>query len=281
MKILVTGASGFVGRHVISNLLDKQIAIRAIVRTGKENFFKNKNLKLELVTTDDLFKESTNWFVEQCKGIDIIMHLAWFVEPEKYLQSLKNIDCLMGSLRFAQAAIKAKIKRFVGIGTCFEYDLSGGILSINTPLNPLSLYAYTKAVLYKELSKEFFERSVEFCWCRLFYLFGEGEDKRRLVPYIHNKLSKGETVELTNGNKILDYLEVCEASQMIAEIALSDRHGPFNICSGKPITIKELADQIADIYGRHDLLKFNACPENFLHPKKILGIPGQKLIEPS
>jgi nucleoside-diphosphate-sugar epimerase len=277
MKILVTGATGFVGRHVIHNLLEKQIKVRAIVRKGKESFFKNKNLKLELISTDDLFKESADWFSEQCKGVDTVIHIAWYAEPEKYLKSLKNIDCLMGSLKFAQGAIKAKIKRFVGIGTCFEYDLSGGIVSINTPLNPLSLYASTKVALYKELSQQFFENSVEFCWCRLFYLFGEGEDERKLVAHLHKQLAKGEIVNLTNGNKILDFLNVNEASRLIVGIALSDRQGPINICSGKPTTIKQLAEQIASEYGRSDLLKFDSRPDNILDPQCVLGVPNHKI----
>ena len=274
MKILVTGASGFVGRHVVSNLLDKQIAIRAIVRTGKENFFKNKNLKLELITTYDLFKESTEWFVEQCKDIDVIIHTAWYVEPEKYLKSLNNIDCLVGSLKFAQAAIKTNVKRFVGIGTCFEYDLSGGILSIDTPLNPLTLYAYTKAALYKELSQKFFEESVEFCWCRLFYLYGEGDNEQRLVPYLHKQLANERTVELTSGNQIRDFLDVSKVGQIIVDLATGKQQGSINICSGVPITVKQLAEEIADRYGRRDLLKFGARTNDLFDPACVIGVPN-------
>ena len=82
--VLVTGSTGFVGRQVINNLLDKQVKIRAIVRKGKETFFNDKSSKIEFVITKDLFKESVEWWQEQCKNIDTIIHVAWYAEPGKY-----------------------------------------------------------------------------------------------------------------------------------------------------------------------------------------------------
>ena len=90
----------------------------------------------------------------------------------------------------------------------------------------------------------------------MFYLYGEGEDDRRLVPYLHKQLTNGEAVELTSGKQIRDFLDVTEAGRIIAEIALCEKSGPINVCSGIPITVRQLAEQIADKYGRRDLLKF-------------------------
>ena len=89
--------------------------------------------------------------------------------------------------------------RFVGIGTCFEYKLSEHVLPTDTPLDPKSPYAASKAALYTALSRWLPKESVEFVWCRLFYLFGEGEDDRRLAPLLHDRLAKGEIVELEDG----------------------------------------------------------------------------------
>ena len=125
-KFLLTGATGFVGRQILKNLLDKRYEVRVVVRKNKEIFFKDKNFKIEIITTNDLFQESVEWWEKQCKGIETIIHAAWYVEPGKYLKSLKNIDCLIGSLNLARGAIQAGVKRFVGIGTCFEYDLNNG-----------------------------------------------------------------------------------------------------------------------------------------------------------
>lgn len=273
-KILVTGSTGFVGRQVISNLLNKNFEVRVILRKGKENFLNHKNSKIELVTTEDLFKESTEWWLEKCKNIDTIIHVAWYTEPGKYLESSKNNECLKGSLNLAKGANQAGIRRFVGIGSCFEYDLAVGNLSINTPLKPTTPYALAKTELYKFLSQFLPSQSIEFCWCRLFYLYGEGEDERRLVPYLHKQLSNGKVAELTSGKQIRDFLDVSEVGKMIVDVAVGRQQGPLNICSGIPITIRQLAEQIADKYGRRDLLKFGARPDNIVDPACVLGVPN-------
>jgi len=276
-NILLTGASGFVGKQIIKALSQFSVNIIPVVRSGKEiNFKRISNIK-KIISSPDIFKENESWWTNQCKGIDTIIHIAWYAEPGKYLQSPKNIDCLIGSLNLAKGAVNAGVRRFVGIGTCFDYDLSKGTLSIDTPLKPTSSYASAKAALFTFLSKWLPEQSIKFSWCRLFYLYGEGEDERRLVPYIHKRLNKNESVELTKGNKIRDYLNIIEASQIISEVALGDQEGPINVCSGVPVTVKQLAQQIADLYDKRYLLKFGAKPENPMDPSCVVGVPNYSI----
>lgn len=277
--ILLTGASGFVGKQIVKALSTSSVRIVPVVRTGKESSFQNQPNVYRIVCSPDIFQESTDWWAEQCKNIDVVIHAAWYAEPGKYLQSSKNMDCLIGSLNLAKAAAIAGVQRFVGIGTCFEYDLSAGVLSKDTPLNPVTPYAGAKAALYMGLSQWLTQQSVDFAWCRLFYLYGEGEDERRLVPYLHKQLANGEMVELTSGKQTRDFLDVCEAGRIIAEVALGEQRGPINVCSGVPITVRQLAEQIADTYGRPDLLTFGARPDNLVDPPCVLGIPNHGVAE--
>ena len=276
-NILLTGATGFVGKQIIKALSKFSVNIVPVVRSGKEiNFKRTGNIK-KIISSPDIFKENESWWTNQCKGIDIIIHAAWYAEPGKYLQSPKNTDCLIGSLNLAKGAVKAGVTRFIGIGTCFEYDLSKGTLSIDTPLKPKSPYASAKVALFTFLSKWLPEQSIKFSWCRLFYLYGEDEDERRLVPYIHKRLNKNESVELTKGNKIRDYLNIIEAARIISEIALGNQEGPINVCSGVPVTVKQLAQQIADLYDKRHLLKFGAQSENSMDPSCVVGIPNYNI----
>jgi nucleoside-diphosphate-sugar epimerase len=272
MKILVTGATGFVGRHVIRALSNCNVEITLIVREGKEDQTKSLPNVTKIVSTKNLFNENIEWWAKRCINIDTILHLAWYVEPGQYLQSEKNIDCLVGSLNLVKGAIQAGIKKFVGIGTCFEYDLSKKDLSVDTPLKPNSLYGITKAALFSVLADWLSKSSVEFTWCRLFYLYGEGQDPRNLVPYLRSRLEKNDLAKLTTGTQIRDYLNVSDAAKKIAEIVIGRQVGAINICSGIPITIRQLAEKIADEYGKRELLKFGARPNNFVDPPYIVGI---------
>jgi nucleoside-diphosphate-sugar epimerase len=269
--ILVTGGTGFVGRHVVQHLRQQGHPIRAIVRKGRERDFIPGD-DYEIIYTGDVFVEKYTWWLDVLKGVSSIVHLAWYAEPGRYLESDLNVTCLRGTLRLAEAAIDAGVNRFVGVGSCFEYDLSQGDLSIATPLNPTTLYGACKAASYQVLTQWFTSSPIQFCWCRLFYLYGEGEDARRLVSYIRSQLELGQQVLLTKGNQIRDFLDVGVAAKMIADIALGEKQGPFNICSGIPISVRELAEKIADEYGRRDLLAFGARPHNVIDPFRVVGI---------
>jgi dTDP-6-deoxy-L-talose 4-dehydrogenase (NAD+) len=114
---------------------------------------------------------------------------------------------------------------------------------------------------------------VSFAWCRLFYLHGAGDDPRRLVPYIERQLAAGLPADLSAGHQIRDYMDVAAAGAAIAGLALSSHAGAANVCSGVPVTIRQMAERIAARHGRPDLLRFGARPAAAGEPDCILGVP--------
>lgn len=268
-RVTLTGATGFVGRQILRHLLKQGCEVRALVRDPSAI----EGMGVEVVQTADVFTESPQRLQALLRRTDILVHAAWYAEPGKYLTSPLNLECLTGTLRLAQAFAATGGQRFVGIGTCAEYDTSPGLLTTDTPLDPTTLYAASKAAAYLAL-RSYFEDTGSFAWCRIFYLHGEGEDDRRLVPYVRRQLAAGETVLLTRGVQVRDFLDVKDAARMITDVALGQQTGPVNICSGQPITVRELAEKIADEYGRRDLLRFGERPENLFEPPRIVGVPS-------
>lgn len=270
-SVLVTGATGFVGRQVVAALARKGSYVIAVTRPDKAQTAAALPGVGGLVTTQDLFAETGKWWQETLRNIDTVVHAAWYVVPGRYLTAPQNLDCLTGTLTLARACVEVGVRRFTGIGTCAEYDSSDGLLRVSTPLKPDTLYAACKASSYMALSQLFQPNDIGFSWCRLFYLYGEGEAESRFVPYLHKCMREGIRADLTLGNQVRDFIDVRDAGEMIAASALGNESGAVNICSGIPVTIRQLAERIADEYGRRDLLNFGGRSESRFDPPVILG----------
>lgn len=277
--VALTGANGFVGRQILHKLLSTDCRVRVIVRDSAPFESLMSSGQIEVAITPDLFSESPTRLAELVADSETLVHCAWYSEHGKYLTSPLNLACLTGSLNLAVAFAGAGGKRFVGLGTVAEYATSGAPLAPDSPLDPTTLYAACKASTYLVLRSFLGQQDVAFAWCRLFYLYGEGEDARRLVPYIHGQLATGSEALLTSGTQVRDFLDVGEAAEMISQVALGPIEGAVNICSGQPETVRALAERIADEYGRPDLLRFGARPENLFDPPFVVGVVDQEQFE--
>jgi nucleoside-diphosphate-sugar epimerase len=270
MTITLTGATGFVGRQILQSLLSGGHRVRVLVRDPSR--LEPAAAGVEVRQTNDLFSEPPARLNGLLAGSHTLVHSAWYTEPGKYLESPLNLQCLAGTLRLAEAFVAQGGQRLVGVGTCLEYDQTAGSLSTRTPLAPTTVYAASKASAFYVLSNYLPAAGIAFAWCRLFYLYGEGEDDRRLVPAIRKALREDREIPLTEGRQVRDYMDVVVAGQEIAAIATGDTTGAVNICSGQPVTVREIAEKVADEFSKRHLLRFGALEPRLGDPPRIVGV---------
>jgi dTDP-6-deoxy-L-talose 4-dehydrogenase (NAD+) len=273
-KVLITGCTGFVGQQVLRYLSKSKIDLLMVVRD--ENLIPKINFSgpIRVVISKDLFHENNKFWDDVLTGIDTVIHLAWYTEPGKYLSSFNNLSCFSGTLAIANSAVRVGVRKFIGIGTCFEYDLSYRTLSAETPLLPTTLYSACKIATFNALKNLFLDFHIEFSWCRLFYLHGENENVNRLIGYVRSKLKNGDDVMLSEGDQVRDYLDVETVGRLISEISLGTKSGVINICSGVPITVRELVEHVASQYSTGSKLLFGAIDKKPFDPDYIVGVPN-------
>lgn len=245
-RLLITGLSGFLGRKILNHIDKKKFHITSIGRKkipGVKNIFVKNFFELE----SDKYEKILN-------NIDIVLHLAWYVEHGKFYNSYKNFECLNGSIKFVKACQNKKIKKFVGIGTGAEYKQKNQPFSVNDKLDGQSIYAQTKISLFK-FSKFIFNQSkIKFSWCRIFYLYGEGEPKTKLITSVRTAIKKKKKFRVLCSDQKIDFIEVNHAAKQIV-ITLDTRNfsESINICSGKGITIKKF---LQNYFGKKIVSKY-------------------------
>ena len=196
----------------------------------------------------------------------------------KYFESLKNLNCLEGSIRLAKACKIKRVKKFIGIGSCLEYEIKNKKISPSDKLSINSIYSGTKILLYNFCKDLFYNSETNFIWCRIFYLYGKGEPKQKLVSYVLSRVLKNKFAKLSGGSQIKDFINVDDASNQIIEVIKNDRYsGSLNICSGQGISVKKFIIGIVKKIKKEQYLLFHAKKLNKVDPKFIVGKKSIKL----
>lgn len=267
-NILITGASGFVGQEVVKRF-SKNKKFNLFLVTRKK-IKKTDNIK-KIYKVKNLFSITEKRWLYLLNDIDIVLHLAWFAKPPNYLNSKKNFQSLYGTINLAKASKKKNIKRFLSAGTCFEYLFQNKKISVNSALDPNSIYAASKLSCYFMLREIFKNSKIEFSWLRFFYIQGKNDYKEKLIPSIMYKLEKNQEVFLKTPYNVIDFLRVEKLSVYIEKIVNKKKlKQVYNLCSGKGKSIKDIAFNLAK-KNKKKFISFKKGKKNIV---KVIGIPN-------
>ena len=255
IKVLVTGASGFIGRQVLPRLVKQGLEVHAL--SSKTKLPSDKTIQWHHC---DLFNTSqvTSLF-HQLKP-RYLLHLAWVTEHGIYWQSAENYCWVQASLYLLNCFQKNGGERVVSAGSCAEYDWRYGYCVEDvTPCLADNAYASCK-ISMQSLQQAFAEtHQLSQAWGRIFFLFGSDESPRRLVPYIVNTLLQRQIVTCNDDCLLRDFLYVEDAADAFVTLLTSEVQGIVNIASGQPLAIGELTVKIADSLGQYNknMIHFN------------------------
>jgi nucleoside-diphosphate-sugar epimerase len=265
-RVLVTGASGFVGRQTLTSLTHAGHEVHALARRRGPDTPGVTWHELDLLAGCEVVGE-----IEP----EILIHLAWYTEHGKVWYSSENVRWVEASLALLRVFAAAGGRRAVIAGTCAEYEWSRDVYREDAPQSPGTLYGASKRDLYLVARAWAEPAGVALAWGRLFFLYGPGEAPGRLVPSIATSLLRGEEAPVTRGTQRRDFLHVADAGAAFAALADSTIEGPVNIASGDGIAVRDLATLIAERTGGVSLLRIGALPDREGDPASLVADVGR------
>jgi nucleoside-diphosphate-sugar epimerase len=261
-RVLLTGATGFVGRHALTALADAGHEVHAVARRRGPHAPGVIWHEADLLAGCELVAE-----VEP----EILVHLAWYAEHGKFWSSVENVRWVEASLALLRTFAAAGGRRAVMAGSCAEYEWSREIYPESAPLRPATLYGAAKHGLHVVACAFCRQADIELAWGRVFFLYGPFEAPGRLVPSLVLPLLRGEPVPMTEGTQRRDFLHSADAGAAFAALADSRVTGAVNVASGEGLELRELAREIARRAGGEELLRIGARPMPEGDPPALLA----------
>lgn len=265
MRIALTGSTGFIGRHVARSLTNRGHEVVEILRPGRREAAQTGNF------AEFDFKTPPRDAFKRLGGPEVLLHLAWGGLPN--YGSAHHVESeLPLHVKFLSALADQGLPRIVVSGTCFEYGLKEGQIRETDPTAPVTEYARAKTLLHEELLR--IDRGADIVWARLFYPYGPGQGPKSLYGQFHRACVSGERYfPMSPGDQLRDYLPVKDMAEHLARLALIRSQGPevVNICSGRPITIRQLVSRWAKSCQSPITLQTGVYPYPAHEPRNAWG----------
>ncbi|KJZ33827.1 NAD(P)-dependent oxidoreductase [Pseudomonas fluorescens] len=271
MKVLVTGATGFVGRHVVQALLARGCEVRAVARNAETAADLSWINAVEFIAAD--IHAPTLNIQALTDGVDALVHLAWPGLPN--YQALFHFEHnLMADYRFIKSAVEAGVSQVLVTGTCFEYGLQSGPLSEQTAAQPSNPYGLAKNTLRVFLQNLQQVQPFTLQWARLFYLHGEGQNPNSLLAALDRAIDAGDdSFNMSAGEQLRDYLAIETAAGYLAAILQQRKFdGVINCASGQPISVRALVEQRLQARGSSIRLNLGHYPYPTHEPMAFWGV---------
>jgi len=270
VKITVTGATGFVGRHLVDTLLARGHEVTAVARKAPraDEFAWGDAVRF---VACDLHDDSID--PAALLGVpDVLVHLAWPGLPH-YKALFHFEQNLPADYRFIKRMVEAGTKQVLVTGTCFEYGQQSGPLSEDASAMPSNPYGLAKNTLRLFLEALQAQQPFVLQWARLFYLFGPGQNASSVLAQLDRAIDAGEArFDMSGGEQLRDYLPVQEAAGYLVALAESpDVDGIVNCCSGRPVSIRNLVEQRISERGADIALNLGHFPYPGHEPMAFWG----------
>lgn len=241
MHVAVTGATGFIGHHVLAELCRRGHKTTACVRNASRLPNEFLQMGTEVRHVDIGARDEPDW--PDLGSPDVLIHLAWDGLPN-YHSPHHFENELPAQYAFLARLVKTGLPALAVTGTCFEYGMQSGALSEETACWPNNCYGFAKNTLYRQLRFLSTQHSFNLTWARLFYLYGDGQAPSSLLSQLRRAVTEGKQgFDMSGGEQLRDYLPVTSVAHYLSTLAtLGQDIGPVNICSGKPISVRRLVE---------------------------------------